>query len=416
MLKNLLILSLALSFSLANIAEISLLRGDANITRQSKNIKAKLNMKLFDKDIINTNTNTRMQIIFSDETVITLGSETKFEVQSFSQEKDKQKAIFSITKGAFKIITGQIGKIAPDEFKIKTQNSYIGIRGTIFAGEINKDKKIGDFISCLDGQITVTSIKTNKKITLLAGQMVHVIENKLNHKNIDIKNFSILNEYNLKDTNEIKLKYEEKTPDIQQNSQKIPLNNNYNNDFQENFQNNSLNTNLSDIQRYIKNNIKANYQGKLKGVSVGEYQTSQTNTKINSNIKANMSLKVDFGGNEKALLDITNQQVDVTSAMINGKQITGQKLENIKTSVANETKNFNLQRKLSTNINPNTKNIVATDTKVSNNITSTINLNGNFKGTNLKQLQGNLQEKMRGNTAGVSLKKDIKATFELEKK
>ena len=60
------------------------------------------------------------------------------------------KSEFSVTKGAFHTITGQIGKVNPNKFKLKTKNATLGIRGTEIYG--NQDK-----IFCTEGEIYVES-------------------------------------------------------------------------------------------------------------------------------------------------------------------------------------------------------------------------------------------------------------------
>lgn len=127
------------SQTFAQVAKISALNGDATIERDGQSITAKIGNTILEKDTIKTKDNSRLQMIFKDQTVITLGKNTVFSVQSYLYDETAQSnANFSLTKGFLKSFTGKLGKIAPKRFKIKTKTSTIGIRGTIFTIEANQ--------------------------------------------------------------------------------------------------------------------------------------------------------------------------------------------------------------------------------------------------------------------------------------
>ena len=81
-------------------------------------------------------------------------------------EKDSSnsKANFKFAEGTFKSITGAIGKVAPEKFKLETKSASIGIRGTIVVG--NQEK-----VACTQGRITVTSAGVTQ--VLGAGMMTN---------------------------------------------------------------------------------------------------------------------------------------------------------------------------------------------------------------------------------------------------
>lgn len=123
----------------AQVAKVTAINGTATIERDSQSVNAKIGIAILEKDIIKTAENSRLQMIFKDKTVITLGKSTSFSVQSYLYDETTQSnANFSLTKGFLKSVTGKIGKVAPKRFKIKTKTSTIGIRGTIFTVEANE--------------------------------------------------------------------------------------------------------------------------------------------------------------------------------------------------------------------------------------------------------------------------------------
>ena len=172
--KKLLILSLFFGNILyASIGEITALRGEADITRGDKNINVSVGTKLYEGDSIVTATKSKLQILFNDKTIISLGQKSSFKIDEYLYDKDKPIAKFSVNSGFFKSITGKIGKIAPKQFKIKTANATIGIRGTTIIGEVTSKR---DIITCSQGQIIVSS--AGSFVIVNAGERTIVQESK----------------------------------------------------------------------------------------------------------------------------------------------------------------------------------------------------------------------------------------------
>jgi hypothetical protein len=177
---NKIILSLLLvsSFVWANsIGSITALKGSASIVRDGVTIEAMLGAKLNEKDSITTQDKSKVQLIFNDETIITIGKNSHFSINEYLFENNKTpQAKFSLISGAMRTITGKIGKIAPEKFKVETKTATIGIRGTNFTVLVGADGSTQVF--CTFGAITAstkgetltvpqgfyTSVSTNGKI------------------------------------------------------------------------------------------------------------------------------------------------------------------------------------------------------------------------------------------------------------
>ncbi|MCF6310246.1 MAG: FecR family protein [Sulfurimonas sp.] len=156
MMKTILLTILLLSTQLfANVATITALRGQADIQRTGNNISASLGASLEEKDNILTQDNTKLQIIFKDETIISIGKNSDFSISEYLFE-DNQTPIakFSMLKGAMRTITGHIGDIAPQKFSVTTRTATIGIRGTNFSVVVGEDGSYQAY--CTYGAISVT--------------------------------------------------------------------------------------------------------------------------------------------------------------------------------------------------------------------------------------------------------------------
>jgi hypothetical protein len=171
--KYLLLFLLFLSTSLfANIGKITALKGDASIIRDAQTLIPKTGFIIEKNDKINTSANARIQVVFKDNTIISLGKNTSFSINDYfydEQQPQKTNASFGMAKGIFKTITGRIGKINPNKFKLKTKSAAIGIRGTTFFGEDNGGK--GSY-SCTQGKISVTTDLGTVEVN--AGEMTQV--------------------------------------------------------------------------------------------------------------------------------------------------------------------------------------------------------------------------------------------------
>jgi N-acetylneuraminic acid mutarotase len=139
--------------------KITTLSGDITITRDGKLIKGAPNAAIEEKDSIVSKASSSAQLLFSDGTAVSIGANTNFKVQEFLFEEGgsgKSSAKFGVSEGAFKAITGRIGKISPDKFKLETRTATIGIRGTRFLAIIPADPQQPETVACTQGRISLT--------------------------------------------------------------------------------------------------------------------------------------------------------------------------------------------------------------------------------------------------------------------
>ncbi len=169
------ILSLSASSLFAYVGKVAALKGDVRIQRGAEEIKAFIGSNIEESDTIVTNASSRAQLYFKDETVISIGKNSTFRIEGFFFDGDPQNsannATFNAVKGAFKVMTGKIGKVSPQSFKLSTRTATIGIRGTHFLGNIKPES---DQIACTDGKITVGTLDGQAQVLVKAGQITFV--------------------------------------------------------------------------------------------------------------------------------------------------------------------------------------------------------------------------------------------------
>ena len=175
--KNIIITLIILSASIyaSTVGTITALKGNADIKRDGNILTAHLGDKLREKDSIITKDSTKIQIVFKDETIITIGKNSNFSIAQYVYEDNNPKptAKFGLIRGAMRTITGKIGKIAPKRFSVKTITTTIGIRGTNFtisgAGSDGQQK-----VYCTFGAIDVNVLSTGTTVKVPQGTFVAV--------------------------------------------------------------------------------------------------------------------------------------------------------------------------------------------------------------------------------------------------
>ena len=137
------------------VGTITASKGNASVLRDSNSQKVHLGLKLQEKDHILTKGDAKVQIIFKDETIITIGKNSDFSIEEFLfDDENEPSAKFGMFGGAMRAITGKIGKIAPQKFSVTTKTATIGIRGTNFTIATNDAGRLEAY--CTYGEISVT--------------------------------------------------------------------------------------------------------------------------------------------------------------------------------------------------------------------------------------------------------------------
>ena len=149
--KKIILLLLSSIYLFANIGTVVDVVGNSTLKRGNETIKVVPKLELKEHDSIQTGKNSKVKIFFQDNTAVSLGQNTSFDIDEYVYTGKKDSKIkFRVLKGFFKTVTGKIGKVAPNRFKLQTKNATIGIRGTVFAAEVSDET---DVVMCTDGRI-----------------------------------------------------------------------------------------------------------------------------------------------------------------------------------------------------------------------------------------------------------------------
>ena len=136
-----LLVALLSSSLYAEIGEISELRGNGEILRQSEGDKllAELALGILSNDDVRTG-NGRMALTFLDDSVLKLTEHSKIIVDEYIYDPDPSKSKLSLrmASGTARFITGKLGKINKENISIRTPSASIAIRGTDFTTTVDE--------------------------------------------------------------------------------------------------------------------------------------------------------------------------------------------------------------------------------------------------------------------------------------
>ncbi len=126
---------------------------------------------VFQNQVIRTGVSSSAQLLFKDETALTVGPGSRVKLDRFIYNPNKRTGdiVINTTKGAFRFVTGNAKSAS---YKIRTPVALIGVRGTIFDWLITA---AGDLVLVLvEGEVevcptpaTCVTVKTPGQVLLV---------------------------------------------------------------------------------------------------------------------------------------------------------------------------------------------------------------------------------------------------------
>jgi hypothetical protein len=122
----------------STIAIVEKVSGMATVVRQGRTISAKIGLEIYQNDTLRTGRNGSIGVVFSDDTLLSLGPESMLVIDEFvfAPRQGKFSIAVRMLKGTVAYISGLISKLAPESAHIETPTSSIGIRGTKFVARV----------------------------------------------------------------------------------------------------------------------------------------------------------------------------------------------------------------------------------------------------------------------------------------
>ena len=139
----------------------------------TRNIK--VSDQVFQQEIIETNSISTTQIVFLDETVLTIGPESRLILDEmvFDHNATKGKVVMTAVKGLFTFVSG----LLPSEsYQIRTPTATIGVRGTKFNLFVARNG--ASTVILRSGEINVKNLKGVTRRITTVGLATSVVTKK----------------------------------------------------------------------------------------------------------------------------------------------------------------------------------------------------------------------------------------------
>jgi hypothetical protein len=141
-----------------SIGRVTALEGKVTVLRQGKFAPEPLTLRkpVFQEDIIETERASKVRITLSDATVISLGEQSRLELQQFSHDARQQtrSGRLAMAWGVFRAILKEM--TSPSSMEVITPTAVAAIRGTDLMGEVTADSTA---IVVLEGTVAISNVR-----------------------------------------------------------------------------------------------------------------------------------------------------------------------------------------------------------------------------------------------------------------
>jgi hypothetical protein len=149
-----LFVSTAMANNQISIGQAAVVRGEVYVERNTNKQPLKARDSVYQGDKILTGEKGKVQIIFADDTIFTIGREAEILLDKYVYDPSTHEGVSEIKakKGTFKFVTGKIAKKNPKHVRVKTPFATIGVRGSggLVDVALNGATTVGLTQCCLD--------------------------------------------------------------------------------------------------------------------------------------------------------------------------------------------------------------------------------------------------------------------------
>jgi hypothetical protein len=128
-----------------NLGHVSRIQGEAFALHQGALVPLAQGTTVRRTDVLKTGPGARVEITMLDETRLTLGADTMLALERYDlgRQPGPGAVLLLLTKGAFRVVTGQLTALRGGPFEVLTPLATIGVRGTDFWGGMLAPDELG---------------------------------------------------------------------------------------------------------------------------------------------------------------------------------------------------------------------------------------------------------------------------------
>jgi hypothetical protein len=145
------------AFANSPVGTFMIVKGDVSVVHSDgKTEKARIGLKVYPKDVIQTLKDARGKIVMVDKNVINLSPESKMQIQdyTFKPDENKKSVLLNLMYGKVRPQVNQKYDEKDNTFRVKTSAAVAGVRGTDFmVSFVNNQSQVVTF----EGLVSVGS-------------------------------------------------------------------------------------------------------------------------------------------------------------------------------------------------------------------------------------------------------------------
>ncbi|HEV8095136.1 MAG TPA: FecR domain-containing protein [Burkholderiales bacterium] len=121
------------------IGRVLMTAGETSALRDGKVVPLTFGSSVEARDTLQTGQRSNLQVRLSDESILSLREQTQMRIEDYKysgKDEGDESAVFRLVKGAFRTVTGIIGRRDNSKYAVRTPSATIGIRGTMYAAGV----------------------------------------------------------------------------------------------------------------------------------------------------------------------------------------------------------------------------------------------------------------------------------------
>jgi hypothetical protein len=124
----------------ADVGLVKVSTGAVHIERAGAKLKAEIGTAVQVADVLRTGPDGSAGITFSDNSLLSIGPNTVFEIDKYQFDSTTHTGEFqgSLKQGKLAAISGKMVKQSPESMKIRTPSAVMGVRGTEFVVQVDE--------------------------------------------------------------------------------------------------------------------------------------------------------------------------------------------------------------------------------------------------------------------------------------
>lgn len=111
---------------------VKVVAGTASIVRGGQALQATVGVEVYEADVLRTGADGRLSVMLRDESRLSLGAGSELALTRFAYAPQDQQLGLGVrlARGVLSYVSGLIAKLAPENVRLQTPTSIIGVRGT----------------------------------------------------------------------------------------------------------------------------------------------------------------------------------------------------------------------------------------------------------------------------------------------